>query len=77
MQMWRVPTVTVVLIWIGVPLLDGFMTWLAPALWVGVVAVAPPAAAALALVLYFNWRTRLKSRIRGEARGDEDVAIAA
>ena len=71
MKLWRVLTLTIVLVWIGAPLIDGVMTWLAPALWAGVVAVAPPAAAALALVLYFHWRARLKDRIGREAAADK------
>ena len=77
MKMWRVLTLTIVLVWIGAPLVDKFMTWLAPALWAAVVAFAPPAAAALALVLYFDWRTRLKSRFRGGDHRDEELPTAA
>jgi len=77
MKIWRVLTLTIALVWIGVPLLDRFMTWLAPAAWATVMVLAPPAAAALAAVLYFHWRARLKSRIIGEARRDEEVAAAA
>jgi len=77
MKIWRVLTVTIVLVWIGVPLVDGIMTRFAPTVWAGVVAVAPPVAAALALVVYFKWRARLRSRIGGAARHDEEVAIAA
>ena len=62
MKMWRLVTLTIVLVWAGVPLIDKFMTWLTPTVWAGVVAVAPPVAAAVALVLYFHWRARLKSR---------------
>ena len=64
MKTWRILTLTIVLVWIGAPLVDGFMPWLVPALWTGVMALAP-ATAALALVLYFHWRARLKIRIRG------------
>ncbi len=77
MKIWRVLTVTIVLVWIGVPLVDGIMTRFAPAVWAGVVAVAPPVAAALALVLYFQWRVRLRNRMGGKARRDEEVAIVA
>ena len=77
MKVWRVLTLTIVLVWIGAPLVDGFMTWLAPTLWATTMAVAPPVAAALALVLYFHWRTRLKSRVVGDPRSDEELATAA
>ena len=77
MKVWRVLTLTIVLVWIGAPLVDKFMTWLAPALWAALVAVAPPVAAAVALVLYFHWRTRLKSRFLGDAQRDEELATAA
>jgi hypothetical protein len=77
MKLWRVLTLTIVLVWIGAPLADGLMTWLAPAVWAGVVALAPPAAAALALVLYFRWRSRLKSQIAGQSARDDEMAAAA
>lgn len=77
MKMWRILTLTIVLVWIGAPLVDGLMTWSAPAVWAGVVAVAPPAAAALALVLYFHWRSRLKSRLAGQPERDDEIAAAA
>jgi len=34
-------------------------------------------AAALVLVLYLNWRARVKSRILGDAERDQEVATAA
>jgi hypothetical protein len=63
MKGWRILTLTTVLVIIGAPLVAGFMNWLGPAVRAGLLSLAPPAAAALALVLYFNWRARLKSRI--------------
>ena len=77
MKMWRVLTLTIVLVWIGAPVLDGVMTWLAPVLWAALVAVAPPVTAAVALVLYFHWRTRLKSRFLRDAHRDEELATTA
>lgn len=77
MKLWRILTLTIVAVWIGVPLVDRFMTWLAPPLWAAVVGVAPPIAAALALVLYFHGRARLKSRILGGGSRDEELATAA
>ena len=77
MKMWRVLTMTIVFVWIGMPVLDRLLTWLAPAVWAGVVALAPPAAAALALVVYFHWRARLKSRLVEEAPRDQAMAAAA
>jgi len=77
MKVWRILTLTTVLVIVGAPLVTGFMTWLAPAVRTGLLSLAPPAAAALALVLYFNWRAKFKSRILGDAKRDEEVAMAA
>ena len=77
MKVWRILTLTAVLVIIGAPLVGGFMNWLAPAVRAGLLLLAPPAAAALALVLYFNWRARLKSRILGDAKRDQELATAA
>ena len=74
MKVWRILTLTMVLLIVGAPLVAGFMNWLAPAVRAGVLSLAPPAAAALALVLYFNWRARLKSRILGDAGRDQELA---
>ena len=77
MKGWRILTLTIVLVWIGAPLVDRFSTWLAPAVWAAVLALAPPIAAALALVLYFQWRSRIKSRIVGETAREDTMAAAA
>ena len=77
MKVWRILTLTAVLVIVVAPLVEQFMNWLAPVVRVGLLSLAPPAAAALALVLYFNWRARFKSRILGDAKRDEEVATAA
>ena len=77
MKMWRIVTLTIVVVSIGAPFGAGFATWLGPAVRAGLLALAPPVAAALLLVLYFNWRARLKSRILGNAPRDEEFAAAA
>ena len=77
MKVWRILTLTMVLVIIGAPLAAGFMNWLAPAVRAGVLSLALPMAAALVLVLYFNWRARVKRRILGDARRDEELATAA
>ena len=77
MKVWRILTLTTVLVIIGAPLAAGFMNWFAPAVRDGLLSLAPPAAAALALVLYFNWQARLKRRIHGDSRRDEELATAA
>jgi hypothetical protein len=66
-----------VVVIVGAPLVAGFVNSLAPAVRAGLLSLAPPAAAALALVLYFNWRARLKSRILGAAERDQELATAA
>ena len=77
MKVWRVLTLTMVLVIAGAPLVAGFMTWLAPAVRAGVLSLVPPMAAALVLVLYLNWRARVKSRILGDAERDQELATAA
>ena len=77
MKGWRILTLTMVLLIIAAPVVAGFMNWLAPAIRAGLLSLAPPAAAAIALVLYFNWRARLTSRILGEAGRDQEWETAA
>ena len=77
MKVWRILTLTMVLVIVGAPLVAGFMNWLAPAVRAGVLSLAPPMAAALVLVLYFNWRARVKSRIRGDAGRHQELATTA
>ena len=77
MKVWRILTLTMVLVIIGAPLVAGFMNWLPPAVRAGVSSLAPPMAAALALVLFFNWRAMIKSRILGDAKRDQELATAA
>ena len=77
MKVWRVLTLTMVLVIIGAPLVAGFMNWLTPAVRAGVLSLVPPMAAALVLVLYFNWRARVKRRILGDTRRGEELATAA
>jgi hypothetical protein len=77
MKAWRILTLTMVLLMIGAPIVAGFMNWLPPAVWAGVLSLAPPMAAALVLVLYFNWRARVKSRILGDAGRDQELGTTA
>ena len=77
MKVWSILTLTAVLVILVAPLVEQFMNGLAPAVRTGLLSLAPPAAAALALVLYFNWRARLKSRILGDAKRDQELATAA
>lgn len=76
MKMWNILTLTIVLVSIGAPFVAGFASWLPLAVRALVMELAPPAAAALALVVYFDWRARVKSRILGSARRDEELATA-
>ena len=50
MKVWRILTLTMVLLIVGAPLVAGFMNSLPPAVRAGVLSLAPPMAAALALV---------------------------
>jgi hypothetical protein len=71
MKMWRMLTLTIVLVSISAPLLERFTTWLAPSIGTRLIALAPPLSIALVLVLYFEWRARLKRRIVSDERRDE------
>ena len=72
MKMWRIVTLAIVFVSIAVPVLAAFTTWLPPAIRTAVFAVAPPVAVAFLLVVYFNWRAKLKSRVvAGEEREEE------
>ena len=77
MKIWRILTLTFVLVSIGAPLIARFTTWLAPPVRTGVLALALPIAAAVVLVVYFNWRARLKSHILAGRRPHDDLATAA
>jgi hypothetical protein len=77
MKVWRILTLTIVLVTIGAPLVARVSTWLASAVPAGLLALAAPVAAALVLVLYFNWRARLRSRILGAAARDRELTAAA
>ena len=49
MKVWRILTLTMVLVIVGAPLVAGFMNWLPPAVRAGVLSLAPPAAWRVAL----------------------------
>jgi len=61
----------IVLAIVSVPLIARFTIWIAPATRTVLFALAPPVAVAFVLVLYFNWRARLKSHILPGNRADE------
>jgi hypothetical protein len=63
MKIWSFVTLMVVLVSVGGALAAVLWAWLAPAARAALPALAPPLAAALLLVLYFNWRVRLKNQI--------------
>ena len=75
MKMWKILTLTMVLVSIAAPFVAGF-TGVPRAVFAVVVELALPAAVALALVVYFDWRAKLKSRILRDARRDEELATA-
>jgi hypothetical protein len=58
MKSWRIVTLSIVLVGIIAPVRAEFTTWVPPSVRDGLIEIAPPVGAALALVLYFNWRTR-------------------
>jgi len=77
MKVWKIFTLTAVVLMLAEVVLARFMTWLPGAIPIGLLALLPPVALALALVAYFDWRGRLKSRIVDEDGGDEEPACAA
>ena len=70
-------TLTMVLVIMGAPLVAGLMNSLAPAVRAGVLSLAPPMATALALVLYLEWRARIKRRILGGVERDHELSSVA
>ena len=76
MKMWRILTLAIVLVIVSAPLIARFTTWIAPATGTVLFALALPVAVAFVLVLYFNWRVGLKSRILAESRADELASAA-
>ena len=76
MKMWRILTMAIVLVIVSVPLIGRFTIWIAPATRTVLFALAPPVAVAFVLVLYFNWRARLKSHILPGNRPDELTSAA-
>ena len=76
MKMWRILTIAIVLVIVSAPLIARFTTWIAPATRTVLFALASPVAVAFVLVLYFNWRAKLKSHTLRENRADELAAAA-
>jgi hypothetical protein len=70
-------TLTMVLVSMSAPLVVGVMNSLGPAVRAGVLSLAPPMAMALALVLYFEWRARIKRRMLGEIERDQELSSVA
>ena len=77
MKIWRIVTLTIVVASITTPLVAGLTTWLPPAIRSVVLALAPPAAVAIMLVVYFEWRAKLKSEILADDRRDDEPVTAA
>jgi hypothetical protein len=73
----RILMATMVLVIVGAPLVAGVMNWLPPAAREAALSLIPPMAVALILVGYFNWRARIKSRVLGQARHDQELSTAA
>lgn len=74
MKLWKILTLGIALVGIGVPVAAEFTTWLSSAVKAGVFVLALPVAVAVVLVVYFNWRVRFKRQIlAGDERDDELV----
>lgn len=77
MKMWKILTLAIALVSIGIPLVAGITTWLSPAVKAGVLAFAPPVAVAVVLVLYFNWRARFRRQILADDQRNDELVRAA
>ena len=77
MKIWRILTLTIVLVSVAVPLVAGLKAWLAPVVWAGALALTPPLAAAIVLVVYFEWRAKLRREILAANKRDDALANAA
>ena len=77
MKIWKIVTLTIVVASITTPLVAGLTTWLPPAIRTVVLDLAPPAAVAFVLVVYFEWRAKLKSAILAADRRDDEPIAAA
>ena len=76
MKMWRILTLSIALVSIVAPLVAGFTTWVVPATRTGVLR-AGASCGCLAVILYFNWRARLKSQILADDRRDDKLVRTA
>jgi hypothetical protein len=77
MKIWKIVTLTIIVASIATPLVAGLTTWLPPAIRTVVLALAPPAAVAIVLVVYFEWRAKLKSEMLADDRRDDEPVRAA
>ena len=77
MKIWKIVTLTIIVASIATPLVAGLTTWLPPAIRTVVLALAPPAAVAIVLVAYFEWRAKLKSEMLADDRRDDEPVRAA
>ena len=77
MKMWKILTLAIAIVSIGVPIVAGIATWLSPAVIAGVFTPTPLVAVAVALVLYFNWRARFTRQILGNDERDDELVGAA
>ena len=75
MQVWRIVTLSMMLMLIVGPFVPALAAWLPTA--TGVLAIAVLAVAAYGLVEYFEWRGRLKSRSMADQGRDDGFAMAA
>ena len=77
MKLWRILTLTIVLVSVAVPLVAGLKAWVAPVVWAGALALTPPLAAAIVLVVYFEWRAKLRRDLLAANKRDDALANAA
>ena len=74
MKIWRILTLSAVVLAVAAGALAGFTTWLSPAMRTGMFAVA---AIAFSLVVYFNWRQRFARRMVGGDERNEALPTSA
>ena len=74
MKTWKILTLVMALVSVAAPLVARFTAGLSPAGEVGAFAVALPLAVAVALVLYFHWRSKLKRQFLAQDHRHELVS---
>ena len=77
MKIWKILTLMIVLVSVAVPLVAGLKAWVAPVVWAGALALTPPLAAAIVLIVFFEWRAKLRRDVLAANKREDALANAA